>query len=332
MADISFKIIPYSEELLRVYKTLLPEQSPFTAWKLRDHPIGPGAAVVCYSGVGEIAGMIAFQPARFIDGTDNFIFGYQSMDVAAASNAGIPGLLLWLMRTFYDRTKPSLIYGFPNDNAAPFHFSRQLRWKRLGSAPMLWRPLRAGFILRRLGLPGLDFALPRLPRARTSVSRVARFEGAQGAAWIALRRLWTPQIAVDRSLDVLNWRFANNPVYKYDMWTKGQEALAVSRLVDKHGARIVYICELMGSVADMASMVETIVAHYSDQRPEVAFAWAIKQTPVHTALTKGGFFDLPDRIRPISINFGARGAAERDCHRARYESGWHLSYFDSDTV
>ena len=336
MVGVSFDVVPYSGELLSVYRTLLPEQSPLIdsgkiAWKLKDHPVGPGAAVVCRSAIGDVIGLTAFQPARFIDSADNFIFGYQSMDVATAPNAGIPGLLLWLMRTFYERTNCPLIYGFPNDKAAPFHFSRQLRWKHLGSAPMLWRPLRAGFLLRRLGALGLDFPLPRLPRGRTSLSRVARFEEPHGAAWVALRRRWTPKIAVDRSVDILNWRFVDNPAYRYDLWTKGQEALAVSRLVDKHGARILYICELMGNVFDMASMIETIVAHYSDQRPEVAFAWAIKGSPVHMAFRKGGFFDLPDRFRPISINFGAGGAGgDVSCVPDRV--GWHLSYLDSDTV
>src|SRR5271165_7177418 len=127
MIGVSFDFVPYSEELLRVYRTLLPEQASLIdagkiAWKLRDHPVGPGAAVVCRSAVGEVVGLTAFQPARFIDGADNIILGYQSMDAAVAPKAGTPGLLLWLLRSFYERTNCPLTYGFPNDKSAQFHF------------------------------------------------------------------------------------------------------------------------------------------------------------------------------------------------------------------
>jgi hypothetical protein len=134
-----------------------------------------------------------------------------------------------------------------------------------------------------------------------------------------------PKMAVDRAPDILNWRFADNPAHSYDLWTRGDEALAVSHLADKHGARILYICELMGGVADMAGMVETIVDHYSDQKPEVAFSWAIEDSPVSGAFSQAGFFKLPDRLRPITINFGARGAG-RDPGVVPDRREWMLSY------
>ncbi|MFY9655516.1 MAG: hypothetical protein WAK01_02860 [Methylocystis sp.] len=336
MARISFELVPYCDELLHAYKTLLPELAPLIdagkiAWKLRDHPVGPGAGAIGRSSEGAIVGLTAFQPARFIDGDDKLFCGYQSMDVAVAPDAVAPGMLLWLMRTFYEQHDYPFVYGFPNNSAAPFHFGRQLRWKSLGTAPMLWRPLRAGFILRRLRLEGLDFPLPRFPGRRAALTRVKRFDEAQRAAWAALRRLSTPKMALDRAPDILNWRYADNPAYSYDLWTKGDEALAVSRLTDKHGARILYICELIGSVDDMADMVETILDHYADQQPEVAFAWAIEGSPVCAAFSQAGFFKLPDRLRPITINFGARGSGrDPGCVPDRCE--WMLSYLDSDTV
>jgi hypothetical protein len=339
MTRVSFDIIPYSEGLLSAYTHLIPRQQQVVevgkiAWKLRDHPVGPGAAAICRSSTGVIVGLTAFQPARFIDGDDKLFCGYQSMDVAAAADATVPGMLLWLMRTFYEQHDNPFVYGFPNKSAAPFHFGRQLRWKRLGIAPIVWRPLRSGFLSRRFLGGSLDLPLPRLsmrrPR-RKDVDRLSHFEDSHAAAWATLRKLRTPKIAVDRSPEILNWRFVTNPAFKYDLWAIGYEAIAVSRMQKIHNERVLQICELMGSVDDMAGLVDAIIAHYAHQRPDYAMAWAIEGTPVHTALREAGFFNLPDRFRRNKIYFGARGAGG-DRSAVPDQCDWHLTLFDSEST
>ena len=338
MTRVSFDIVPYSEGLLSAYTLLIPRQQQVVeagkiAWKLRDHPAGPGVIAVCRSAEGAVLGMTAFQPTRFIDGNDKLLFGHQAMDTAASPDANVPGLTLRLVQTFYDRVDSPCVFGFPNEKSGAFFFGR-LQWKRLGMTPIVWRPLRSGFLSRRLLGGGFDFPLPRLsirrPR-RKAVAGLSRFEDSHAAAWATLRKLRTPKIAVDRSPEVLNWRFVSNPAFKYDLWAIGHEAIAVSRIQEIHGERVLHICELMGDVADMASLVDTLIAHYADQRPDYAMAWAIRGSPVHTALHEAGFFDLPDRFRRNKIYFGARGVAG-DRSAVPDQSDWHLTLFDSESI
>ncbi len=338
MTRVSFDIVPYSEELLSAYTRLIPRQQQVVevgkiAWKLRDHPAGPGVVAVCRSAEGEVVGMTAFQSTRFIGVDDKLVLGHQAMDTAASPDANVPGLTLRLVQTFYDRVESPYVFGFPNEKSGAFFFGR-LQWKRLGMTPIVWRPLRSGFLLKRLLGGGFDCPLPRLsirgPR-RKAVARLSRFEDVHAAAWTNLRKMRTPKIAVDRSPEILNWRFVSNPAFKYDLWAIGHEAIAVSRMQGIHGERVLQICELMGDVADMASLVETIIAHYADQRPDYAMAWAIGGTPVYTALHEAGFFDLPDRFRRNKIYFGARGVAG-DKSAVPDQGDWHLSLFDSEST
>jgi hypothetical protein len=338
MTRVSFDIIPYSEGLLSAYTRLIPRQQQVVevgkiAWKLRDHPVGPGVVAVCRSAEGEVLGMTAFQSTRFIDGNDKLLLGHQAMDTAAATDANVPGLTLRLVQTFYDRTDTACVFGFPNEKSGTFFFGR-LQWKRLGVTPIVWRPLRSGFLSRRFLGRGIDLPLPRLsmrrPR-RKAVVRLSGFDDSHSAAWATLRKLQTPKIAVDRSPEILNWRFVTNPAFKYDLWAVGHEAIAVSRIQETHGERVLQICELMGSVDDMAELVDAVIAHNAHQRPDYAMAWAIGGTPVHTALREAGFFDLPERIRRNKVYFGARGAGG-DRSAVPDLCDWHLTLFDSEST
>ncbi len=110
MTRVSFDIVPYSQELLSAYTRLIPRQQQVVevgkiAWKLRDHPAGPGVVAICRSAEGAVVGMTAFQPTRFIDGNDKLLFGHQAMDTAASPDANVPGLTLRLVQTFYDRVR-----------------------------------------------------------------------------------------------------------------------------------------------------------------------------------------------------------------------------------
>jgi hypothetical protein len=104
---------------------------------------------------------------------------------------------------------------------------------------------------------------------------------------------------------------------------------------EKHGGNIGYLMELLFD-PDAPAVGKALLQHASRQMfvagAEVILAWSFPHSPNHPVIRNSGFWNLPQRLRPIELHVGARtlaGPAELNtCHRG----DWYLSYLDSDTV
>jgi len=87
---------------------------------------------------------------------------FQAVDSFVSETMRGKGIFTRLARAYDDYSKEiraDLVWGFPNDNAAPAWFGK-LGWHSHGQVPFLIKPLRAGFFARKLKLP-IDFPLTR---------------------------------------------------------------------------------------------------------------------------------------------------------------------------
>lgn len=332
--NVAFDLEPFTDETRDAYLKLLPEQEQLIAsgkleWKFRQNPAGPGKVAVA-RGDGEIIGVNAFMPSSF-SLRGHPVRAYQSMDTIVMPAARGKGVFPALLNCFYERTDGALIYGFPNVNSSPGFFGK-LGWRHFGPVPMLFRPLRTGYFLKRLGRLMPDLRVPILSRPLRSVERISRLDDNATAMWRRFAR--DIQCAVDRDADYLNWRLAGHPSEKYDILRAPDGSFTAHSISDKHGGRIGYLMEAIGTPETLPSLISSSLREIAALGADAALAWCLPGSPNYAAYRKAGFYPLPPKLRSIIINFGARPLrADAEAARAVTDpGGWYISYLDSDTV
>jgi GNAT superfamily N-acetyltransferase len=279
---------------------------------------------------GRIVGMSAYILSHMKYGTVTGT-GLQAVDSFVSSNMRGRGVFTKLAQAYDDHAKQSgadLVWGFPNDNAAPAWFGK-LGWQSHGQVPFLIKPLRSGLFLRKLGLP-LDFPV--------SFSRDQNIvEATEIGDWAD--RLWeniSPGMGCStvRDREFLTHRLINAPQaseYRIVADTNPQTASVVAtREANKHGGQIAYLMEAMGGLY-MAELLMSEIGRLRSRGVELVLAWSFPGSANYKTLRKAGFIPLPQRVRPIRIWFGNKPqSAVASCANDR--SQWYLSYLDSDTV
>lgn len=332
--DLTYTLQSFDPTVTRAYVGLLPEQERDITggkldWKFNNNPGGSGLAAIAWN-CDTLVGLNAFMAARFRIGGQSSV-GYQSMDTIVAPLARGKGAFGKLINRFYAEADAALLYGFPNASSSPGFFNK-LGWTSFGPVPMLFRPLRSGYFLRRLGLPGPDIALPLPLRglgAAANAREVDRFDEEATASW----QRFTAGIgcAVERDAAFLNWRLIDHPVQRYNVLAAVDGSFVAWCVADKHDGRIGYIMEAIGEAATVTALIGVALRRMRKARADVALAWCLPHSPNFRSYRRAGLYVLPERLRPITINFGAR-ALHGESAIIGEVSNWYVSYLDSDTV
>lgn len=328
--DLHFSLEDYDSQIREAYLRLLPHQERAVEagkldWKFAQNPAGKGRIAVCRSG-GQIVGLNSFIAGAFGSG----IVSYQSIDTIVAPEARGQGVLNELVSQFYAETDGDMLYGFPNQSSSPGFFG-PLGWQSLGPAPMLVKPMRTGLFLKRISRLFPDFALPSFLPAKHNIMPVKRFGAEVARVWDQFSARGAFQLGLRRDSGFLNWRLFDHPVADYKVWAFEQTAFAASCIEAKHGGRIGYVMDAFGDDAGVRHLVNGISQEMRQAKADAVFAWVLPHSPNYRAFRSAGFLPLPNKIRPIKLNFGARalqaeGVAPGDVR------DWYISYLDSDTV
>jgi hypothetical protein len=323
---------PFGHDIREGYSRLLPNQSGVNArgklqWKFQNCS-GDALAAVAKER-DEVLGMSTYLPtALSIDVAP--AKGYQAIDSIVSERARGKGIFTKLARTFSDdqeRKGVDVVWGFPNANAAPAWFQK-LQWTRLGTAPFLFKPLRAGYALRRFKLP-LDFPLSAL--RDENAPQLREFDDSVNTLWQRLAR--ETRCTVARDAQYLNWRLIRCPSATYrtvGLKQRDLTAFVSTHLAEKHGGYVGYIMEAAGG-NELTALLRSEVGHLRERGAEVVLAWCFPWSPNYSAYRAAGFYSLPNALRPTEIHFGARAYSERGAAALDVRS-WYLSYLDSDTV
>lgn len=335
MSQFTFTLTRFSEEVVAFYRVLHGDQlarsgEEMIAWKLRDHPAGPGEVLLARDAKTEApCGLLAFVPARLRQPDGSILLGAQAIDTIVAPEARGKWLFVLMGRAYYEQTSSAFVYGFPNKAAAPGWFKR-LNWTRYGSVPFHMRPLRTGLLAKRVGWWVPNLPLPVFGTTSGSEMPIDRFTSAHEAAWHRMLAKTPGCAAIERDKDYLNWRYVERPEGDYERWADAEGNFIVTRLREAHGAFILYLMEAVGDPGRLAPMVRRAFVRAREKGADVVLAWGFPRGPSGELLKRVQAFLLPERWRPIELHFGAHSLS--DAFRPRTEDDWFLSYADSDTV
>ncbi len=271
----------------------------------------------------------------------------QALDVltdARLRGRGVFATLGTAARVAAEREGVAVLFGFPNHQSAP-GFWDKLGWSRLGTLPFLVRPLRTNYFLSRL--PRVGRTLARLPDLALPRPRAVRPDGRveTPAEWGAeLDGVWERfaggiGVAVQRDAAFLRWRFGDKPGERYEarvLRRDGRaEGIVVWAVREKHGGRIGYLMELLHDPArpeDGRALLSVAVRAMAAGGADAVLAWSLSHAPNHAVYRRAGFLPMPERLRPIQLNFGVRALDPALASLVGDVRSWYLSYADSDTV
>lgn len=255
----------------------------------------------------------------------------QAVDSFVSETMRGKGIFTRLAQAYDEHARQSntnLVWGFPNDNAAPAWYGK-LGWHRHGQVPFMIKPLRAGILSRKLKLP-IDFPLTF---ARDHhLEPVNTIGDCADALWDRVAHEIGVGTIRDRAF--LQHRLFEAPQashYRVVADTSSNSAaLVATREADKHGGRIAYVMEALGGIS-LRPLLMSELGRLASRGVEIALAWCFPWSPNYRDLRNAGFMPLPEHLRPIRIWFGSAPKTSL-ADRANRAGQWYLSYLDSDTV
>jgi GNAT superfamily N-acetyltransferase len=305
-------------------------------WQYLDGVAGPATAVGL-TGAEGLGALYATVPRRvLIDG--RVVAGAQSLDVMTDAEWRGRGLYLRMAADTYRRMSAagtSLVYGFPNGEAMP-GFRGELGWETFGPVPFLVRPLPRSAARRRAGLradrPSAERLLPGIIGCTDLPDDI-------DGLWRRFAR--GLRVAVVRDAAYLRWRLCERPGADYRLfaaYVKGRlVAFGGVSVIDRHGARIGYVLELLVDPAEPRAgrtLLRQLARHAGSRGADLLMAWNTPRSPTRSIFRSAGFAPLPEAVRPVELHYGCRVFDRRDPNllACLAPDSWYLSYLDSDTV
>lgn len=261
----------------------------------------------------------------------------QSIDTLTLAAYRGRGLLQRLGEATYEFARQqgiSAVFGFPNDLILRPRETK-LGWVTLDPLPMLLRPVGLRFPLSYLQRRQ---ALPANATGTTRALVVSGFDPPPGAAAFLGGARNDHAVGVRFDLDYLRWRFSRpeaNYRFRWETASSGEVlAFGASNLSLKRGqvfGQVMCLLAAPGATRAARAVLADLVADLKARGADVVMAWGNPSGDLRSRYRRAGFVDLPPRIRPITIHFGAR-ALDPELAPLLYDrSRWRLSYLDSDT-
>ncbi len=355
----------YDEELLDaagadqgLYEDFFSDQGTargfgFLGWRYAENPSAEQNVVniAKEAGTEEIAALYAVMGAGFqINGTA--VAATQSLDTLTHREHRGQGLFPRLAKANYaiaQEKGAAMVYGFPNAASGPV-FEKKLGWTLYGEIPILFRPMRSGFLISkvlnklkiRVSKRFLDFPIFRPKTTWNTESKITKttaFSAEHTLIWDAYSK--GVKVALKRDATYLNWRvFARPDGAKYNAATCYADDQAVGYVIwcceQKHGANTGYIMECLARPdAHQNTYQRLMTAALNDlhrQKADLVLAWVPPHQANNSGFRAAGFKNLPKRLRPIQLFWGARFFDDAAAAAGKSQQDWYISYLDSDTV
>ena len=306
-------------------------------WQYLEHLGGSYVAIAhTEEGIQDGAAALYAGLPNLVQVGNERILAVQSFDSITANRFRGKGLFSRLGKYTYKKLTEqgvALVYGIPNANINNARIT-QLGWRSLDPLPFLIKP----FGLRYLRVRS------RLRTPRVSTSSGAAFSGSirqiprcpEDISELSSRSDLVNRVGVRRDYDYLAWRLARpGSSYRHFEFRSTSGSLlgyAVYELVIKHGCSVGYFMELITDVQHPGSANELAQAVLEDMRlrgADVCLAWWMESSHAASVLHRHGFYQLPERFRPIELHLGYRFlVGGRELSRDSFA----FSYLDSDTV
>ena len=272
------------------------------------------------------------------------ILAVQSLNTLTDAAYRGKGLFVSMATNLYARSVKlgaQIVYGFPNGNSAHGIF-RRLQWESLDPLPVLIRPLRSSYVLRKIGAAALagifDISLARARAPKLVDNLEFRTVDPVGNEFDELWNSFADGVgyAVERDSVYLAWRL-RRPGENYECLALYEHGTAIGLAIIGTTAGADKQC--VGKLMDFYFLpshkfaahllVAEAVHRLKTKGCGVVWAWNFDHSPNHAALEKARFFRLPANRQGAEGHVGARTFTALRNIGKREE--WYISLLDSDT-
>ena len=330
MRESRITIEPLSNEVRDTYVTAGLERGKHgyqaINWTFESNPLPFAVARVD----GRIVGISGYIRSKIQFGNSTGI-AFQAVDSFVSPEMRGRGLFTQLAcayDNYASEVGADLVWGFPNDNAAPAWFGK-LGWHKHGQVPFLIKPLRVGFFLRKIGIT-CDF--PITNAIDQNILPVTKLGDWTDVLWE--KTSTSIGISIVRDQSFLQHRLLASPQAKnYRIVADTDESspsIVVTLEAHKHGGHIAYIMEALGESA-LLPLLMSEIGRLTARGVEIALAWSYPWSPNYRTFLKAGFVPLPEFLRPIRIWFGCTPKSPY-AQQAILPELWYLSYLNSDGI
>jgi GNAT superfamily N-acetyltransferase len=350
LEDLVFRpMMPSAEDLELFLKCFndngLPRSIELLRWQYLEPPAGPLFVDVAVVPSGDaFAAIYAVFPVAMRAGGKRAL-GVQSLNTLTDEAFRGKGLFSRMAKSLYARCAEqnvALVYGFPNGNSVHGFFNR-LDWKSLDPMPFMLRPLRSGYILRRLRAGKwlarfLDFPLTLRRKPRLAPGRTLETVKTIGPEFDAVWSAFAASIGygVERDADYLAWRL-RRPGGEYECIALREDGRPIGLVivgVKRHaGGEVVgKLMELMFDPPDEKAgeaLIQAALRRLDASRCGAVWAWNFEHSSNHAVLRRAGFKTLPVKWHPDELHAGARPFLPLGGIEQRGQ--WYVSLLDSDT-
>lgn len=299
--------------ITELFKKSYHKEMPLEYWRWRfiENPVNDTLIELMWD-EDILAGHYAISPVLVCVDGEEYTFALSMTTMTHLDYQG-RGIFTYLAKRLYQKTKELgyvAVYGFPNDNS--FHgFQKYLDWQ------MLWD-------VETLECHKLSFG------AQVSgIYQVDNFDNRVEELWNCLKP--SLGVATSRTSKYLNWRYAANPVNKYnifylqDVGTKLEGYIVVKIFDTGKGLS----GDLVDFLAENETAFEKLVRHgawYLGGKVDFLSTWMPRSSPLYSVLQNLGF--RPGNTR---THFGLRVFQQNpQLDSALDEGRWYLTMGDSD--
>lgn len=292
------------------------------------------------------AGIYASFSLRFkVDGKEHL--ACQALDAITDVNYRGKGLYTTLASSVFkkaDEQNMLFTYGIPNANSI-HGYRTKLAWAIMDPLPFLIKPLRTKYFTDKIKplkfLPNINLSNPfagKGVKKGFSIKKENVFPAAVNDIWDIFSE--HIKVAVIRDKEYLDWRYIQKPLEQYNIahcYDKDNKYLGfvVYAVKAKHNGKIAYIMELVYDLNIPDSGKELLKFAINDikrQKADCILSWCFEHSPNYKVLNKAFFLNMPEKLRPIEMHFGAKIYSNELKDIIGNRSSWYISYSDSDTV
>lgn len=276
---------------------------------------------------------------------DAEVKGTQSLDTMTDVAYRGKGLFTKLANSVYEKAandNVALVYGFPNGNSI-HGFKKKLEWEVLDPLPFLIKPLKTKYFTNKIKpltfLPNINLSFSKFRANKNFIIKEnTSFPNDVNELWHSFSSHF--KVGVVRDKDYLEWRYLNKPneEYKiahcYDSENK-YLGYVIYIVKEKHNGRIGYIMELIFDTTKPNAgnqLLKYAISEIKKEHADCILSWCLEHSPNYATYKKNFFINMPDKIRPIELHFGARSFKPELKDVISNRANWYLSYSDSDTV
>jgi hypothetical protein len=314
------------------------------SWQLLELPIkSKYVNIAVDKESNRTAGTYAVFPVVFKIGNQNFT-GSQAIDAITDENFRGKGLFINLAKNVYEmavKDDVKLVFGFPNGNSVHGH-KNKLSWTIMDPVPFLLKPLNTQYFSKKFKFltwfPNISISRKFKLDQSISFKCENSFSDEVNDIWIKFSK--EIKVAVIRSKEYLEWRYLKKPQENYQIvhaYTK--EGIYIGFVIycikEKHGGKVAYIMEYIFDPefkAKACNLLKYASNEIIKEKADCILSWCFEHSENYSHYKSSGFYNLPEKLRPIELHFGTRAFDKSLENIITNRNNWYLSYSDSDTV